>query len=175
MGWPAFQQILEQFFRQFRGRAATPADFAAIASDVVGYDVSGIFAAPHLAGSEFDYALVDFRSDASDGRFTTTIVVRRAGAELPAIGGVPLLVRFADGTEIIERVNVRDVEQTFVYRSAAPATMASVDPEAIVIIDSNRENNTKTIQPRTDPIGLRIALHWMVWLQDAMLAHTALL
>lgn len=175
LGWPAFQQVLEQFFRRFQGRAATPADFSAVASEVIGHDVSGFFGPAVLAEDEFDYALAELRSDANDGRFTTTVVVRRAGVELPVAGAVPLLVRFEDGAEIIQRVNARDIEQTFVYRGPARAIVASVDPDAVLVIDANRENNTKTIQPRTDPIGVRLALSWMMWLQDLMFAHTALL
>jgi hypothetical protein len=174
-GWPTFQLVLEQFFSRFRGRAATPADFSAVASEVIGQDVSGIFGPAILAGREFDYVLAELRSDAGDGRFTTTVVVRRVGVELPVVGGVPLLVRFEDGAAIIERVNTRDIEQTFVYRGPARAIAASVDPDAVLIVDANRENNTRTFQPRTDPIGIRLALHWIMWLQDAMFAHTALL
>ena len=175
LGWPTFQQILDQFFRRFAGRAATPADFAAVASDVVGHDVSGIFGPEVLAANEFDYTLVDLRNDAGEARFTTTVVVRRSGVELPMAGAVPLLVRFEDGVEVIERVNARDPEQTFIYRGPARAIFASVDPDAVLVIDANRENNTKAIQPRTDPIGIRLALHWIMWLQDAMFAHTAFL
>ena len=86
-----------------------------------------------------------------------------------------MLVRFTDGAEIIERVNAHEVEQTFAYRGPARAVVASVDPEAVLVIDANRENNTKTLEPRTDLIGVRLALNWIVWLQDAMLAHTGLL
>jgi hypothetical protein len=175
LGWSAFQQVLEQFFLRFRGRSATPADFSAVASEVIGHDVSGVFGPAVVADDAFDYALADLRSDADDGRFTTTVVVRRAGVELPVAGAVPLVVRFEDGAEIIERVNARDVEQIFVYRGPARAIAATVDPGAILIIDANRENNTKTATPRTDLIGLRLALNWMMWLQDAMLAHTAFL
>jgi hypothetical protein len=175
LGWPTFQQVLEQFFRRFPGRAATPADLAAVASEIIGHDVSGSFGPAVLAGDAFDYAVVELRSDATDGRFTTTVVVRRAGGELPVVGRAPLLVRFEDGAEIIERLNSRDVEQTFVYRGPARALVASVDPDAVLIIDANRENNTKTIQPPIDPIGVRLALNWIMWLQDAMFAHTALL
>jgi hypothetical protein len=53
--------------------------------------------------------------------------------------------------------------------------LASVDPYAVLVFDANRENNTRVLQPRVNRIGIRIALNWMVWLQDALLAYTALL
>ena len=66
-------------------------------------------------------------------------------------------------------------EQTFVYHASTPAVLASVDPYAVLVFDANRENNTTDLQPRINRIGVRIALNWMVWLQDAVLAYTAVL
>lgn len=175
VGWPAFQQVLEEFIARFRGRAATPADFAAVASELIGHDVSAFFAPAIVADAKFDYALVDLVNESSGDRFTTTVVVHRRGVEPPIARGIPLLVRFADGAEVIERVSTGDVEQTFVYRGPAPAVLASVDPDAVLVIDANRENNTKALQSRINRIGARLALNWLIWLQDAMLAYTALL
>jgi hypothetical protein len=44
-----------------------------------------------------------------------------------------------------------------------------------LVIDTNRENNTRGMINWTNRIGLRLALNWMTWLQDAMLASTAIL
>jgi hypothetical protein len=174
VGWPAFQQVLHQFVDRFRGRPATPEDFSAVASELIGHDLSAFFAPALLAATPFDYALVDLRNDPREGGFTTTVVVGRTGVE-PPIAGIPLVVRFDDGAEVTERLNSREVEQAFVYRAPAPAVLASVDPDAVLVFDANRENNTRVLQPRINRIGVRIALNWMVWLQDAVLAYTALL
>ena len=173
LGWPAFQQVLQQFVDRFRGRPATPGDFSAVASEVIGHDLSPFFAPALLAATPFDYALVDLRNDRREGGFTTTVVVGRTGADPPV--GIPLVVRFDEGAEVTERLNRREAEQTFVYHASRPAVLASVDPYAVLVFDANRENNTTDLQPRINRIGVRIALNWMVWLQDAVLAYTALL
>jgi hypothetical protein len=173
VGWPAFQQVLHQFVDRFRGRAATTEDFSAVASELLGHDVSPFFAPALLAATPFDYALVDLRNDRREGGFTTTVVVRRTGADPPV--DIPLVMRFDEGAEVTERLNRREKEQTFVYHASTPAVLASVDPYAVLVFDANRENNTTNLEPRVNRIGVRIVLSWMVWLQDALLAHTALL
>jgi hypothetical protein len=174
LGWPAFQQVLQQFMDRFRGRTATPADFAAVATEVIGIDLSRFFEPGILAGDSFDYALVEVRNEVTDGGFTSRVTVRRTGAE-PPVNDVPVLVRFDDGAEVTELLAARDVEQTFVYRARARAVLASIDPNALLLIDADRENNTRNVQPATDWIGVRIALNWMMWLQNVMLTHTSLL
>ena len=174
LGWPAFQQVLQQFMERFRGRAATPADFAAVATEIIGIDLSRFFEPATLAGDTFDYALVELRNEANDGGVTSRVTVRRTGAE-PPVKDVPLLVRFDDGGEVTELLDARDVEQTFVYRARARAVLASVDPNAVLLIDADRENNTRNLEPATDWIGVRLALNWMMWVQDAMLTYTSLL
>jgi hypothetical protein len=174
VGWPTFQQVLEQFVSRFGGRAATAADLAAVASELTGQDLSRFFDQGTL-DEAFDYAIVEFGSVANGSGFTTTVAVRRTGGGPPVAIDVALLLRFADGTEATERVNARDVEQTFVYRSATRAVLASVDPGALLVIDRNRENNTRGDTNWTNRIGLRLALNWLTWLQDAMLAYTAML
>lgn len=172
VGWPALQQVLEEFVRRIRGRAATRADFAALAVELTGHDV---FAA--LAGdtreSTLDYAITSFRSAATERGFLTTVTVRRNGAS--AGFDIPLLVRFADGAEVTERVKASEVEQSFVYHSPVRAVLASVDPAAVLVIDSDRRNNTRAVCRPVNLLGLRLALNWMIWLQDTMLAYTATL
>jgi hypothetical protein len=173
IGWPAFQQVLEQFVSRFRGRVATPGDLAAVASEVTGRDLSTFFE-QGILDEGFDYAIGELRNERAGGEYTVTVVVRRIGAAPPVVS-VPLLVRFADGSEVIERLSARDGEQTFSFRGPSPAVLASVDPDAVLLVDRDRQNNTKAIDQPVNRIGVRLALNWMVWLQDAMLAYTALL
>jgi hypothetical protein len=160
--------------RRFGGRSATTADLAAVASELIGRDFSTFFAGGTL-DEAFDYAIGEFRSDPAEGGFTITVIVRRTGAAATAALGLPLVLRLEDGTEITERIDAGKPEQTFVYRSASRAVLASVDPRAVLVIDTNRENNTRGMINWTNRIGLRLALNWMTWLQDAMLASTAIL
>jgi len=188
VGWPAFQQMLEQFMRHRGGRPATPLDFAAVASDVRGRDLSWYFDQAFRFDSRFDYAIAAFQSSAEPGHgFSTSVTVRRLGSAIfagtsePRLNGsggaaaLPLLIQFDDDTEITAWVDGRDAEQTFDYRGPARARLASVDPDAILLLDDDRTNNTRTIVPRRSVLGVRLAMSWMIWLQDVMLAYTGTL
>ncbi len=188
VGWPTFQQMLEQFMGRFGGRPATPLDFAAVASDVRGRDLSWYFDQAFRFDNGFDYAIAAFHSGAEPAEgFSTSVTVRRLGSAIfagtnePRLNGfghsaaLPLLIQFDDGTEITAWIDGRDVEQTFEYRGSARAALASVDPDAVLLLDEDRRNNTRTIGPRPSALGVRLAMNWVIWLQDAMLAYTGTL
>ena len=52
---------------------------------------------------------------------------------------------------------------------------AAIDPDVMLLLDVNRANNGIVHDARTAPLGVRLALNWMAWLQNAMLSYTALL
>ena len=60
--------MLEQFIGRFGGRPATPLDFAAVASDVRGRDLSWYFDQAFRFDSRFDYAIAAFRQHARSRR-----------------------------------------------------------------------------------------------------------
>jgi hypothetical protein len=51
---------------------------------------------------------------------------------------------------------------------------AAIDPELMLLLDVNRSNNTFAAETPVRPLGIRLALHWMSWLQQTMLAYSAL-
>ena len=73
-----------------------------------------------------------------------------AGTNEPRVNGfggaapLPLLIQFDDGTEITAWVDGREAEQTFEYRGSTRASLASVDPDAMLLLDDDRTNNTRT-------------------------------
>ena len=66
-----------------------------------------------------------------------------------------------------------DLELTYEGPSRAVAT--SVDPEAVLLLDADRSNNSRTALPAMTEAGARLVASWIVWLQDIMLGSTALL
>ena len=64
---------------------------------------------------------------------------------------------------------------TIVYTAKSPVVQAAVDPEMMLLLDVNRANNTFATASPIRPLGIRLALHWMSWLQHTMLAYTALI
>jgi hypothetical protein len=186
VGWPAFQATLRAFVERSAGKTMALQDFNAVLSEQRGTDMSWFFAQALRTDASLDYAVVNLASAAAaDARWTTIVDVRRLGeatfdgTAVPRATltsrSLPVLVRFADGSEITEWLDGRDREWRFEYSSASPAVLASVDPGAMLLIDADRTNNTRTLNPQLHIVGLRLAFNWLAWLQDAMLTGTAVL
>jgi hypothetical protein len=186
VGWPAFQATLRAFVEQSAGRTPVLQDLTAVLSEQRGADMAWFFDQAMRVDARIDYAVVNLASvAAASAGWETTVDVRRLGeatfdgTSVPRATGaapsLPLLVRFADGSEITEWIDGRDREWRFEYLSASPAVLASVDPNAILLIDADRTNNTRTLDPPLHIVGLRLAFNWLAWLQDAMLACTAVI
>lgn len=201
IGWPALQQALDAY----RGRLAagdSGATLEAVVSEQRGQSMKWFFDEVRQPGKVFDYAIgsvatVSLAGSAEPGaagtesggpaRFLTEITLRRRGTAIFAGTGaardalpgsarsLPVLVRFADGSAEREWLDGRLEEQRFSYTSAAPAALVSVDPDAFLLLDVDRANNTRVMRPRFHRIGARLAITWMVWLQDVMMSCTALL
>jgi hypothetical protein len=183
IGWPEFQAALNVFVARHNGRHPAIQDFAAVVTEQRGSDVTWFFDQAMRMDARFDYAVVNLTSVPAAAGFQTTVDVRRLGdatfdgtsrpRATSSARSLPVLVRFADGSEIIEWIDGRDREWRFEYSSASPALLASVDPDLILLLDADRTNNTRTVNPPMHAVGLRLAFNWLSWLQDAMLACTA--
>ena len=62
-----------------------------------------------------------------------------------------------------------------VYTARTAAVSATVDPDVMLLLDVNRENNMIVRDARISPLGVRLAFNWMTWLQQTMLSYTAIL
>jgi hypothetical protein len=83
-------------------------------------------------------------------------------------------IRFEDGTSLVESWNGRDATVDLEYASASPAVLASVDPDATLLLDADRSNNTRNLRREVHVNGVRETLSWLVWLQDLVLTYSAL-
>ena len=189
IGWPAMQPALATYRRRAKAEGGSPELFNTVVSEQRGRDLSWFFTEAFRPDARFDYAVDMLSSEPSangSAQFQTTVGLRRlgdavfAGTSETPIGALatgralPLLVRFEDGSTTEDRWDGRDTEERFEYLSRSRAVSASLDPDAVMLLDGDRSNNTRTLQPSFNRIGLRLALHWMVWLQDLMLSCTAL-
>lgn len=188
VGWPALQQALLAFRERALTIGSDSAGLMNLLGEQQGRDLSWFLHEAFRPDTRFDYAVSAFTSDALPGSsgFATHVEFRRLGdavfagtsrlrvAELDKARSLPITVTFADGTVIDEWWDGRDAELTVRYVSKSRAARAGVDPAAMLLLDADRANNTRTIDPRPDPIGARLSLHWLVWLQDLMLTCTAL-
>lgn len=187
VGKPVFDQLIAEFVRQSRSSRPTLADFARIAGEVSGQDLTWFFSETFDASRVFDYGVQQVTSDAggSGVRYRTTVVVRRfgdavfSGTSRPRVGlyqsgrGIEVLIEFADGTARREYWDGRDRWTSFVYDSAEPVSRVSVDPQRTLLLDVTTTNNTWTRAPQAASASTNWAGRWMTWLQDLLLDYAS--
>lgn len=101
-----------------------------------------------------------------DKLYRTTVVARRLGTgQFP----VDVLVTFTDGHQERERWDGQARWQTFSFDRPARAVSAQVDPERVLLLDTNFTNNSRALEPAADRAATKWSLRWMVWLQDLLM------
>jgi aminopeptidase N len=174
LGWATLQRILSTHFERWQFRHPKPQDFFAVASEVSGRDLNGYFDQVYRSSNVFDYGIQELRSDKDGDKYRTLAVVRRYGeATFP----IDVRVTFADGQQAVEHWDGLDRWRLFTYERAKPAVSAEADPEHVLLLDVNRTNNSRTLEP-LDASGPKAAtkwsLKWMVWLQDCLMSWNLL-
>jgi hypothetical protein len=169
VGWPVMQRILSTYFDRWKFRHPQPADFFQIANEVSGQDLTWFFDQVYRSSNSFDYGVQDLLSDRrDDGTARTTVIVRRYGeATFP----VDVVTTFADGHQITEKWNGLDRRAIYAYERPSRAAHVQVDPQRVLLLDTNYTNNSRTLDPRGSAASLSWAAAWMVWLQDLMVTY----
>lgn len=182
VGWPTMLDALSRL----RSRDDSRWDAAAlgqILSDVRGSDLRFLSSECFRSDAVFDYALADLRTRVlPTGQVETTVTIARRGTGRFALerDGVdhettlPVAVRFADGHEVREAIDGGAPSTTLVFTAPVPGVHAAVDPDVMLVLDVDRENNARTSESRLSKLGVRLALHWLAWLQNTMLSYSAL-
>jgi len=183
VGWPTLLEAISRL-RVDAANRQDAAAFAAALSDVLGTDLRSLVKECLRADAIFDYSLDGLQSGpGAAGLIETTVTISRRGsgrfeiqdAAADREATMPLLVRFADGTQARDYFDGAAPSSTLVYTTKAAAVGASIDPDVMLLLDVNRENNSIVRDAPASPLAVRLALHWMTWLQNAMLSYTALL
>ena len=179
-GWPAMIEALA-LLRASPEVRLEPATLATALSAIRGSDVRLLIAECLRPDATFDYAIADVGSALSGDTIQTSLSIVRSGSGVFEIGtdvdperSMPLLLRLADGTELREWFDGRAERMTLVYSTSSRLILAAIDPEAMVLRDQNRTNNTFTAAPAIRSLGLRLSLHWVSWLQQMMLTYSAM-
>ena len=181
VGWPTMAQTLAAV-RATPDSRLDAAAFANTLSIVRGTDVRGLIMECFRPDVVFDYAIADVRSSMpGQTPVETSVMVVRRGSGAFEVGTsadpeqtLPLLLQFADGSEARGWFDGSAKSTTLVYTTNARVVSAAIDPEMMLLLDADRANNTFTTAMSFRPLGVRLALHWMSWLQQMMLTYSAL-
>ena len=185
--WEVMQRGLSTFFTRWAYKHPTPDDFFAVLDEVTGQDHAWFVEQVYRNSHTFDYAIeriaseniswrglndaTAFEEQTLDKLYRTTVVARRLGSgQFP----VDVLVTFSDGHQERERWDGRARWQNFSYDRPARAVSAQVDPERVLLLDTNFTNNSRTLAPAGDRAATKWSLRWMIWLQDLLLTFAFL-
>ena len=180
--WEVMQRVLSTFFKRWQYKHPTPDDFFAVLSEVTSQDHAWFVEQVYRNSNTFDYGIERlaseniawrglndtnaFEDQTLDKLWRTTVVARRIGSgQFP----VDVLVTFSDGHQERERWDGRARWQNFSYDRPARAVSAQVDPERVLLLDTNFTNNSFTTEPSSGRAAAKWAATWLVWLQDQLL------
>ncbi len=182
LGWDVLREILSTFFERYRFRHPTPEQFFAVADEVSGQDLSWFFDQVHRDSVTFDYAVSRAESEAvpivgwndelsyeedeeQTEMFRTEVIVkRRGGGQFP----VDVLLKFEDGHEIREHWDDDLRWRLFVVERDSRLEYAEVDPEQVLMLDTNRLNNSRLVKRDWKLPAAKWSSKWMIWVQDMM-------
>jgi len=167
LGWPVMQKILSTYFSRWQFRHPKPADFFAVVNEQSGRDLGPFIDQVYRGSSTFDYGVESLKSTrTTQGTFRADVVVRRFG---DGIFPVTVLVNFADGAQTRLPWNGGDRWTLLSAEHRAEAVSAQVDPDQILLVDTNFTNNSYAIEPVGPRAATKWAATWMVWLEDQLL------
>ncbi|MCM3879947.1 MAG: M1 family metallopeptidase [Vicinamibacterales bacterium] len=166
LGWTTMQRILAAFFEKWRFKHPRPGDFFQVANEVSGKDLGPFFDQVYRASVVFDYGVESVSSDEkADDMFLSDIVVRRYG---DGIFPVTVLITFADGSTRREAWDGGGRWTRITVENHSRAVSAQVDPDRVLLLDTNFTNNSFTTEPHATRAAVKLASKWMVWLQDQL-------
>ncbi len=97
--------------------------------------------------------------------YRSEVVVRRLGqGTFP----VDVLLAFEDGSEIREHWDGLARWKLFVHEGPSKLDHAVVDPDAVLLLDLDRTNNSRLAHPAGHLAAAKWASKWMLWAQDLL-------
>ncbi len=167
LGWTVMQRTLATFYNRWQFKHPRPGDFFRVANEVSGRDLSPFFDQVYRGSAVFDYGIERVTStDTGHDTFVSDVVVRRYG---DGIFPVAVLMTHADGSTRRDSWDGVGRWTRFLIEHRSRVVSAQVDPEQILLLDTNFTNNSYTTAPQTARASAKWALKWMVWLQDQLL------
>lgn len=190
LGWETLRDILSSFSRRYRFRHPQPEDLFAIFNEVSGQDLTWFFDQVHEDSVTFDYSVASATSQpaAAEGwvevggqlnyqkpqdpenvrEYRTEVVIRRMGG---GIFPVDVLMVFENGEEVRSGWDGKESWKVLVEERPSKLRYAVVDPDEILLLDPNRTNNSRLLEPVATLPALKWASRWMIWLQDFLTTY----
>ena len=198
IGRPVMDEIMRTYFERWKFRHPSSRDFIAVVNDVVprrlgtkfGKDMNWFFDQVLYGTDVCDYELTSISNspvarltgivdsagvqgetrdgDRDDGarEYRSTVLISRLGEiRMP----VDILVHFSDGKEVRQHWNGQDRYTRLTFNGHERVVWAIVDPDDVLLIDINRNNNSMTVEPATAPLW-KYTVKMLYWVQNILLS-----
>ncbi len=167
LGWTTMQKILATFFERWKFKHPRPGDLFQVASEVSGRDLTPFFDQVYRGTAVFDYGVESIETETIDSKTVRSgVVVRRHG---DGIFPVTILMTLANGEQRRFAWDGGGRWHRVTLEHSSRAVAAQVDPDRVLLLDTNFTNNSYTTESRSDEAATKWAAAWMVWLQDQLL------
>jgi hypothetical protein len=167
LGWTTVQQILSTFFERWKFKHPKPGDLFQVANEVSRRDLTPFFDQVYRGSVVFDYGVDSVAStETDDETFVNEIVVRRHG---DGIFPVTILATLANGEQRRFTWDGGGRWHRVTLEHASRVVSAQVDPDQILVLDTNFTNNSYTTEPASERAATKWAATWLLWLQDQLL------
>jgi YD repeat-containing protein len=167
LGWTTVQQILSTFVDRWKFKHPKPGDLFQVANEVSRRDLTPFFDQVYRGSAVFDYGVDSVTSNETDDEmFTNDIIVRRHG---DGIFPVTVLATLANGEQRRFAWDGAGRWHRITLEHASRVVSAQVDPDQILVLDTNFTNNSFTTEPASGRAATKWAATWLVWLQDRLL------
>ncbi|MCX6121277.1 MAG: M1 family metallopeptidase [Ignavibacteriales bacterium] len=177
---PVMDEIMHTYFERWKFKHPCTRDFIAVVNEIVpkhhgekfGKDMNWYFDQV-LSGTDVcDYELTSIavneihhstgifdvegkktnihrqRGEKPDSLFRSVVLVSRLGeVKMP----VDVLIRFDDGKDVRETWDGQVRWKQYIYSGKSKVVSATVDPDNILVLDINMNNNSRTVQPSSIP------------------------
>jgi hypothetical protein len=167
LGWTTVQQILSTFFDRWKFKHPRPGDLFQVANEVSRRDLTPFFDQVYRGSVVFDYGVDSVAStETEEGGSSSEIVVRRHG---DGIFPVTILATLANGEQRRFAWDGAGRWHRVTLDHGSRVVSAQVDPDQILLLDTNFTNNSFTTESASGSAATKWAAVWLVWLQDQLL------
>jgi len=193
VGWAAMQQALASVAQAHAYQSVNRDQLVMTMSAAIGQDLSWFARQALDRSTTFDYAVTGLTTAQQTPEscrvapcFRSEVVVNRLGdGQFSGTSNAPVdayqagraldvLVRFADGSAVVERWDGRARTRTLNFESRSAAVSAQIDPDRVLLLDRRFVNNSITRAPAGPRVAAAWSARWAIWLQDLMLSWASL-
>ncbi|UCB53220.1 MAG: M1 family metallopeptidase [Candidatus Zixiibacteriota bacterium] len=166
LGRKKMDGLMREYFRRYKFRHPTTADFIRVVDEFAGEDLSSALEQLVFGTGVCDYEVASIESNPMEGedaqeRFSTTVVLRRLGE---VILPVEVLIRLEDGEEIRQVWDGKERWTKIEINTASRIRAAMIDPEDRTALDINVNNNSLTARAN-DSVLMKLSAQSLFWLE----------